>query len=217
MIMDVKILLADAHPILLLGLRQTITQQPHLSVVGEASTGDLALALALELRPDVVVMEVCLPGMNGIEAIRRILCALPATKIVIFSGEASHTLVDKALQARASGYLSKGGRTDELIRAIESVMEGKVYLSPEINLDILEHYQKSCLEDPLRPKPPLSERERRLLRLIAEGRRSREIAGDMAICARSVDACRSRLMKKLSCASLAALVRYSVRERIVDP
>jgi DNA-binding NarL/FixJ family response regulator len=185
-------------------------------VVGEASTGELALKLALELRPDVVVMEVCLGGMNGIETTRRIASALPVTKIVIFSGETSHTLVDEALQAGAAGYLSKNGPLDELIRAIELVMEGKLYLSPVIHRDILENYRKSLLGECQPPTPFLSERDKRLLRLIAEGRGSREIAGEMSVCVKSVDNYRSRLMKKLRCANSAALVRYAVREKIVD-
>ena len=125
--MEAKILLVDVHPILRLGLRQIIAQQPHFVVAGEASSGELALELALELKPDVVVMEMCLPGMNGIEAIQQILRVLPSTKIVIFSSEASRALVDEALRAGAWGYLSKGGSADGLLRAIDLVLEGKLY------------------------------------------------------------------------------------------
>ena len=209
-------MLVDVHPILRLGLRQTLAQQPHLSVVGEASTGELALKLALELKPDVVVMEVCLPDMNGIKATRQVLNALPATKIIIFSSEASRPLVNEALQAGARGYLSKGGPPEGLLGAIDLVLEGKLYLSPEINLVMQGDCQKSLLADRLPPKPPLSEGDKRLLRLIAEGRRSKEIARCLALRCGTVSTYRSRLMRKLSCASLAELVRYAVRERIVD-
>jgi len=161
-------------------------------------------------------MEVCLTDMNGVEATRQILRLLPATRIVIFSSEASRALVDEALQAGALGYLSKGGSSDELFRAIDLVSEGKPYLSPEINLVLLEDHQKSLLADRQPPTPPLSERDKRLLRLIAEGRRSKEIAQHLSLRCGTVSTYRARLMKKLSCASLAELVRYAVREKIVN-
>jgi two-component system invasion response regulator UvrY len=215
MIVNVKILLVDAHPILRLGLRQTIALQPHLSVVGEASTGELALKLALELKPDVMVMELSLPGMSGLEAIRQILSALPGTKIIIYSGATSRTQAREAIRAGACGYLSKGGSSEGLFCAINLVMEGKRYLSPETDFGILEDDQKTPPED-CSPRSFLSERDKRLLRLIAEGRRSKEIASHLALRPQTVDNYRSRLMRRLSCGCATELVRYAIREKIVD-
>jgi len=131
--MNAKLLLVDDHPMMLDALRQAMAQQPHLSVVGEASTGEAAVKLALELTPDLVVMDVHLLGMNGLEATRQILSVLPATKILIFSSTAGGAIVDEALQAGARGYIFKRGTVDELIRGLGEVMAGKLWLSPEVS------------------------------------------------------------------------------------
>ena len=126
--MKTKLLLVDDHPVLRHGLREIVAMQPHLALAGEASTGELAVKLALELTPDVVVMDIKLPAMNGLETTRQILSALPATKIVIFSGNATRTLVDEAVRAGARGYVSKSSALEELVSAIDAVMTGKLYL-----------------------------------------------------------------------------------------
>jgi len=215
--MSVRLLLVDDHPMLCRGLREAMTRQPNLAVAGEAGTGAMALRLAGELTPDLVVMDVHLPDMSGIETARRMLMALPATKIVIFSGDATRPVVDEALQAGAHGFVWKNGAVEELLRAIDLVMEGKLYLSPEVSAGILEDYRKNLLAGPGPSKPFLSEREKQLLRLVAEGRRNKETAGQLGISTKSVETYRSRLMKKLSCSSPAELVRYAIREGIAAP
>lgn len=212
--MNVKILIVDDHPLLRKGMCQALAEQPRFALVGEASTGELALKLALELKPDLVVMDIGLPGMNGIETTRQILSALPATKIVIFSGGADGPLVDEALQAGAHGFILKMGAGEELIHAIDVVMAGGLCLSPELSATKVEDHQRRLVGEADPSKLVLSSREKQLLRLVAGGTRNRDIACSLGIGAKSVEVSRSRLMKKLSCPRSADLIRYAIREGI---
>lgn len=214
---DLKLLLVDDHPLMRLGVRQALGLKPGLAVAGEASTGALAVRLAAELKPDLVVVDIHLPDINGIEASRQILAATPAIKIVIFSSDGARDLVDEALQAGVCGYILKSSATEELEQAIDQVMAGRLYLSPGISEGILEDYRKSLVEEPPAGGPLLSERERALLRLVAAGRRNKEIAAELGISIKSVEAHRSRLMKKLACPSSAELIRYAIREGLASP
>ena len=215
--MNVRVLLVDDHPVLLRALGEALTRQANLTLAGQAPTGTLAVKLARELTPDLVVMDVHLPDMNGLEATRQMLKALPALKIVIYSSDAARPLVDEALQAGACGYLSKTSDVDELLHAIDLVMEGRLYLSSEVSASILEDYRNSLLQKQEPSKPVLSEREKHLLRLVAEGRRNKDMAESLAVTLNSVETYRSRLMKKLGCPNTADLVRYAIREGIVQP
>jgi DNA-binding NarL/FixJ family response regulator len=212
--MNVTLLLVDDHPMLLHGLREAVAQQPDLTLLGEASTGAMALTLARELTPNLVVMDVHLNDMSGISAARQILNAQPAVKVIIFSSDGARALVDDALQAGACGYVLKGSSVDEVIRAIDVVMAGKLYLSPAVSAGILEDHQKNLRKEAEPAKPLLSEREKHLLRLIAEGRRTKEIAVRLKLAPNSVETYRTRLMKKILCQSTAELVRYAIREGI---
>jgi two-component system, NarL family, response regulator NreC len=212
--MNTRILIVDDHPTLRRGLCQVIGQQPHLAVVGEAPTGTEALKLATELSPDLIVMDIHLPDMNGIEATRQIVKLLPSCKVIVFSGDPNRALVDESLQAGACGYIWKQSAADELLRAVEIVMTGKLYLSPEVSMDILEDYRRGLTGETEVSKPLLSERDKLVLRLVAEGRRNKEIALQMTLSIKSVEAYRSRLMKKLGCSNSAELVRYAIREGI---
>ncbi len=202
---------------LLRGLSQALAQQPNFTVAGQAPTGAVALKLARELNPDLVVLDVHLPDMSGIEATRQMLLALPAVKIIIFSSDPARPLVDQALQAGACGYLLKSSELGELVRAIDLVMQGRLYLSPEVSNGILDDYRASLVEKTEASKPSLSQRERQLLRLIAEGRRNKEIAESLMVTVSSVETYRYRLMKKLGCSSTAALIRYAIRDGIAEP
>jgi len=199
------------------GLRQSLAQQPKLTLVGESATGAEALRLAGELAPDLVVMDVHLPDLNGVEVARQLLNARPSVKVIIFSSETARPVVDQALQAGVCGYVSKSSALEELMQAIDSVLAGKLHLSPDVSAGILEDYRKSLAAEAQPEKPQLSERERQLLRLVAEGRRNKEIAAQLTISPKSVETNRSRLMKKLGCNSSAELVRYAVREGIAAP
>jgi DNA-binding NarL/FixJ family response regulator len=209
-----KIVVVDDHTMLRTGLRQTLAQQPGFLLVGEAATGTAALRLVRETTPDIVLLDIHLPGMNGIEISKKILADFPATKIIIFSSDAARTLVDEALEIGVCGYVSKTSSVEELVGAISSVMAGKLFLSPDVSGDILSDYRKSLSGEAVRGEPLLSDREKQLLRLIAEGRRNKEISSDLNLGIKSIEAYRSRLMKKLKCASSAELVRYAIREGI---
>jgi DNA-binding NarL/FixJ family response regulator len=212
--MNVKLLLVDDHPTLLHGLRGAMTNHPHLTVLGEALTGAMALKLAAELAPDLVVMDVHLPDIDGIAVARQVREAQPSVKVIIFSGDASPSLVDDALQAGACGYILKGSPVEELINAIDVVMAGKLYLSASVGAGILEGHQANLRReiDPL--KPMLSNTEKQLMRLIAVGLKNKEIAMRMKLKPNSIEAYRLRLTKKLGFRSVAELVRFAIREGI---
>jgi DNA-binding NarL/FixJ family response regulator len=215
--MNSKLLIVDDHPMLLNGLRQALSEHSNLTLVGAATTGAEALELASELKPDLVVMDIHLPDLNGIEATRQILNKQPSVKVIIFSRDPSHTLVQEALQAGAKGYVLKRGSVKELIDAIAAVMSGEIYLSAKVSAGIVEDYQKRLLATVEPAKPKLSAREKQLLRLIAEGRRNKEIATEMNLSANSIETYRARLMKKVGYRNSAELVRFAVREGIAAP
>ena len=210
----VRIVLVDDHPLLRHGLRQALEEHGNLLVVGQASTGPEALSLVDELAPDLIIMDVHLPGLNGIEVTRQITRSHPAIKTVIFSADTDRSLVDEALQAGACGYIEKKSIIDQLFQAIEMVLAGRLYLSPELSIGILEDYRHSLLNQAPPAKPQLTDREKQLLRLITAGRRNKEIASELNVSIKSIETYRSRLMKKLDCSSAAELVRYAIREGI---
>jgi DNA-binding NarL/FixJ family response regulator len=199
------------------GLRHALQERTRVTIVGEASTGDAAIKLALDTAPDVVVMDLHLPDMSGIVVTRQILQKLPRAKVIMFSGDANAEQVDESLQAGAVAYLWKQGGGDEFLRAFETVMEGKLYLSPEINALVLENYRKGLSKEPEPPRQVLLEREKILLRAIADGRRNKEIADQFNLSPKSIEAYRARLMRKLGCTSTAEMIRFAIRERIIAP
>jgi DNA-binding NarL/FixJ family response regulator len=197
------------------GLARVISQREGLEVVEEASTGAEALSLVVSLKPDLVVLDLHLPDMTGIEAATQILQARPATRIVMFSSDPTRSRIDEALEAGASGYVLKTDAVDELADAISAVMAGKIYLSQAVSAGIVEDYARGLRGEPVPVPPVLSAQERQLLNLVAGGRRNKEIADELDLSVKSVEAQRSRLMKKVGCASSAELVRYAIREGIV--
>jgi len=212
--MQTKLLIVDDHPMLLNGLRQALSEHSNLTLAGETATGEEALNLARELTPDLVVMDIHLPDMNGIEATRKILKVQPSVKVLIFTGDPKRTLVQEALQAGASGYVLKTGKVEELIHAIEEVMAGNLYLSAEVSAEIVEDYQKTLTGKVDSSKPVLSKREKQLLRLIAMGLRNKEIASELKLSPNSIETYRARLMKKVGYRNTAELVRFAIREGI---
>jgi len=214
--MKVKVLLVDDHAFLRNGLKLAIAEQKTLTIVGEASTGAAALEQAANASPDLIIMDVHLPDMSGLEATRRILEIRPYAKVVVFSADEARSLVDEALEAGACGYICKQSSVEEVLEAIEIVLTGKLYLSPRVSAAILEDYRKQLVEEPepAPAQPALSDREKELLKLISNGYRNKEIADQLKISTKSAETYRSRLMKKLHCSSTAALVRYAIREGI---
>jgi DNA-binding NarL/FixJ family response regulator len=206
--------MVDDHPMLRQGLRQVLAQQPDLALVGEVSSGQEALQKVKELTPNLVIMDIHLPDLNGLEVSRIILRDIPATKIIIFSADPDRALVDEALQIGICGYLLKASVAGEMIRAIRMVMEGRLYLCPELASAVFDDYKKQLASKTSSTKPLLTDREKQVLRLLAEGLQNKEIADRINASPKSVEKSRYRLMNKLGYRSVAELTRYAVREGI---
>lgn len=211
---EIKILLVDDHRLMREGLRALLLNHPTLRVVGEAGGRLHALEQVRTTQPDVVVMDVHLPGENGIEIGAQILAEVPRTKIIILSGDVELATIQKALQTGISGYITKNDPPEEVIQAIHEVMDHRVHLSREVATIVAQDYARAMVNRSAPEKPLLSERERLLLRLVAEGKRNKEIADALEVTAKSVETYRSRLMHKLNCNSAAELTRYALREGI---
>ena len=210
--MKIKVLVVDDHALLRAGVRQFVSGRPELELVGEAASGRDALKQAEQFCPDLAILDLHLPDMGGLEVAGYLLKALPRIKILMFSGDTKPFHASEALQAGAHGYVLKSAAGEELAEAIATVFQDKAFVSQQLCCDILARtlgrIQGGC-------RPNIHEREVRLLRLISEGLRNKEIAQEMGLSAKSVEAYRGRLMKKLGCESAAELVLYAVREGII--
>lgn len=204
----ISILLADDHTVLRSGLRALLSAQADLEVVGEAAEGGEALRLAQTLKPAVVVMDIGMPGVNGIDATARIRRELPATRVLILSMHDDQGYLRQALRAGASGYVLKKAADTELLAAIRAAARGEVFLDPSL--------AKGLVEDVVLPKaqapeiPTLSEREREVLHLLARGHTNQQVADRLCIGAKSVETYKARLMEKLGLKGRAELVRYAL-------
>jgi DNA-binding NarL/FixJ family response regulator len=213
---SLRILLVDDHRMLREGLRALLSREPGYIVVAEAGDGDSALKAVRRDPPDLIVLDVHLPDMNGIEVARRILAVFPEVKVVILSSDHSHNCVHEALLAGVSGYVLKENATEELLRAIHTVVGGQLYLCPEVGTEIIASYRRGQLPNLAPPAPLLSGREREVLKLLADGLRTKEIADHLGVSAKTVETYRHRLMEKLQLPSVAELTRYAIREGIVQ-
>jgi two-component system response regulator NreC len=209
-----KILLVDDHTIVRQGVKLILEGEDDFRVVGVADDAHEAVAKTGELRPDVVVMDIHLASTDGLDASRRILAAYPGTKIVVLSAETAPEIVNRALQSGVSGYVLKEAASEELIRAIQTVLTGRFYLCPVITTTLIRAH---CFDAPTETTPSLTEREKELIGFIASGLRNKEIAEKLNLSIKSVEANRSRLMSKIGCSSVAELVRYALREGLAKP
>lgn len=209
-----KILLVDDHRMMREGVRRMLAEQSGLTVVGEAASRPAALEQVRALSPDVVLMDVHLPGADGIEVSARILAEFPSVKVVALSADTNLATVHRALQAGVSAYITKTGPPEELLRAIREVVDHRVYLCPDVASLVVQDYLRLVVDKSAPVKATLSDRERHLLKLVAEGKRNKEIAEALQIGVKSVETYRSRLMHKLNCGSAAELTRYAIREGI---
>jgi DNA-binding NarL/FixJ family response regulator len=214
--MGVRIVLVDDHRILRDGLRMILQKVPDFTVVGEVGDGQGAIECVRKTAPDLVVMDLHLPDENGIACTRRILAERPGTKILVLSGNPDLTRVQEALRAGALGYVLKDKAADELVRAVRTVMNGKVHLSPSAATALVEGLKANPAPGVAPAAPMLSERELAVLKLTVEGLRNKEIAERLDVSTKSVETYRARLMSKLGCASTAELVRYAVRAGIAS-
>jgi DNA-binding NarL/FixJ family response regulator len=207
-----RVLIVDDHRMLREGLRAILAGAAHVEVVGEASNGREAKKLAHDVRPDVVVMDVGMPEMNGIEATREILRGFPGIRVVALSTHADKRYVENMLAAGAAGYVLKNAAHEELLKAIQVAMEGGRYLSPEIAHCGPQFAPSERRHGLTGVYANLAMREREVLQLLAEGRTSREIAESMSISVKTVETHRRNIMSKLNLHSVAELTKYAVRE-----
>jgi DNA-binding NarL/FixJ family response regulator len=213
--MRIKVLLADDHKIFRDGLRSLIEKEPEMEVVAEAENGRKAARLAGKHSPDVIIMDVSMPDMNGIEAARNITSALPAVRLIALSMHSDRRFVLGMLEAGAAGYLLKDCAFEELAQAIRHVSRGSTYLSPKIADVVVKGYLTKGTKSPAEEVSPLTSREREILQLIAEGLSTKEIASHVCLSIKTVETHRRNIMEKLNIHSIAELTKYSIREGLV--
>lgn len=206
--MSIRILLADDHKIIRDGLRSLLARHDDMHVIAEAEDGRTAVQLAREMTPDVIVMDIAMPDLNGVEATRQIMEIDPAIKVVALSMQSDGPVVRQMFQAGSSGYLLKDCAFDELVKAIRTVLAGQVYLSPDIANVVVR--QISPL--PPRMASPLTAKEREVLQLIAEGKSTKEVAAILSVSVKTIDTHRQHIMDKLDIHNIAELTRYAIRE-----
>ena len=208
----ITILLADDHSVVRQGFRRILESQPDMQIVGEAANGRQAIEQATKLLPDVVVMDVAMPELNGIEATRRLMETSPRTRVLALSMHKDAVYVREILRAGARGYLLKDAIDADLLAAVRSVAKGEAYLSPAIADAVLTDYRQHVTD----PIDLLTSREREVLQLIAEGKTNKEIATALKLSVYTVDAHRGRIMEKLNLHSTGELVRFAVRKGLID-
>lgn len=208
--MSVKIFLADDHKIMREGLRAMLEKKTDMRIVGEAGDGRTAVQMVQKMKPDIVIMDISMPEMNGIEATRRIIKNSPGVKVIALSMHADKKLISETINSGASGYVLKDSAFAELVDAIHAVIKGCSYLSMELS-DVIN---KKLTRHPLYSK--LTDREREVLQLIAEGKSGKQMAGCLDISVKTVDSHRQQIMKKLNMHSIAELTKYAVREGLTS-
>jgi len=214
--MKIRVLLADDHKIVRNGLRTLLESQPDLEVIAEAEDGRTTIQLATKLQPHIVIMDIAMPGLNGIEATREIIGSLPKVKVIALSMHSEKRFVGEMLKAGACGYLLKDCAFEELITAIRAVYHNRTYLSPMIGDLIVNHFVRNTEKTEPSVFSRLSKREREVLQLLAEGKATREIADQLCVSIKTVEAHRSHIMSKLDLRSVAELTKYAIREGITS-
>lgn len=215
--MTIRVLLADDHGVVRKGLRFLLSQEPDIEIVGEAEDGRQAARLAAELDPNVMIMDIAMPQLNGLDAAAQICRTNPRTGIIMLSMYSDEEFLVRALSAGARGYLLKDSAEADVVRAVRSVALGKTYFSPVIAHTLLEDYVRRLQEEGLQDTYDLlTEREREVLQLLAEGRSNKDAAAVLGISAHTVDTHRTNLMQKLGIHNTAELVIYAMRKRIIS-
>jgi two-component system response regulator NreC len=210
--MAIRVVLADDHVLVRQGLKSLLDREG-FQVVAEASDGQEALRHVQSLKPDIAVMDITMPILNGLEAARQLKISSPQTQIILLTQHVEEQYLSDALEARVKGYVLKSQVASDLIQAMRQVSRGGVYLSPSVSSAVMEAYRSKSEK----PKDPLTSRERQLLQLIAEGKSTRDAASLLGISVKTAETHRTRLMKKLDIHETASLVLYAVRRGIVQP
>lgn len=214
--MTIRVIIADDHAMMRGGLRSILEDENDLEVIGEAADGREALSLSREMAPHVVVMDIAMPNLNGIEATRQLRREVPEAKVVALSMHSDKRYVMRMLEAGACAYVMKNAACDELVHAIRVAHSGKSYLSPEITEIVVDNSVRRQSDDVVPMEKTLGAREREVLQLLAEGHTSATIAKNLHISPRTVEAHRRNIMKKLDLHSVAELTKYAIREGLTS-
>jgi len=216
--MPIRIVLCDDHQIIREGLRSLLEKQPDMTVVGEALNGLSAIKLVSEKKPDIVILDIAMPEMNGIAAARRIFADHPKVKVLALSMHSDHHFVTEMLEAGASGYMLKDSAFGELTTAIRTIISGGLFISPHIAGNVLEEFARRTKPGraPRRQVVQLSQREKEILQLISEGHSTKEIAAKINVSVKTVETHRQHIMQKVGAHNVAALTKYAVREGITS-
>lgn len=213
----IRVLLADDHAVLRAGLRLLLEAESDMEVVGEAGTGDEAIEQTRRLRPDVVIMDLAMPGLGGLDAIRRITALELPTRVLVLTAHGETEYLFPVIDAGASGYVTKAGADRDLVRAIRTVARGEVFLYPHAAKMLLQRYKAASHGDEATPLARLTGREREVLALTAEGYTSAEIGERLFLSPKTVDTYRSRIMQKLGLTHRSELVRFALEVGLLSP
>jgi DNA-binding NarL/FixJ family response regulator len=212
-----RILIVDDHAVVRRGVRSLLESQPGWEIAGEATTGREAVDLAKRLQPDVIVMDLSLPELNGLEATRQILKASPRSEVLVLTMHHSEELARNVLQAGARGYVLKSDADQSLIAGVESLRQHKPFLTSTVTEFVLDDYIRHGDTDESAAHPAVTARERELIQLLAEGKSNKEAATTLGISIKTIEAHRANIMRKLRLRSISELVRYAIRNKIVQP
>jgi DNA-binding NarL/FixJ family response regulator len=215
-LMSIRIIIADDHKIMRDGLRSLLAQQKGMEVIEEAEDGRQAVRLALKLKPDIIIMDLSMPKLNGIDAIREISSSAPGVKALALSMHSDKRFISRALKEGASGYVLKDCAFEELNEAIKTVLSNQIYLSPQLIKIVIGDYVSHLLADNSSVISALTAREREILQLLAEGISAKEIAGTLNLSVKTIETHRSRLMEKLDVKSIAELTKIAIREGLTS-
>jgi two-component system response regulator NreC len=214
--MSTKIVLVDDHVIVRQGLKALIEKRPGMQVIGEAGDGRDAVRLSNRLHPDLVIMDISMPDLNGIDATQHILATSIDTKVLALSMHSDKRFVLGMLKAGASGFLLKESAFAELMTAIDTALAGQIYLSPKVTSSVLDKYLQSLSDSDISAAYGLTTRERQVVQLIAEGQTTRDMADKLNISVKTVEARRKKIMEKLNLHSVAALIKFALREGLTS-
>ena len=213
----VRILIADDHGIVRRGLRSLMESQPDWEVCAEAANGREAVEQVKRLRPDVVVLDITMPELNGLEATRQIVKEVPRTEVLILTMDRSEEVAQQVLRAGARGYVLKSDANSKLVDAVATLSEHKPYLTPAVAEFVLESYTGGAQQNQDSSEHRLTAREREIVQLLAEGKSNKEVAAALGIAVKTAEAHRANIMRKLNLRSLGELVRYAIRNKMVQP
>lgn len=211
-----RILIADDHELVRRGLAGLLADVPGWSVVAQAANGRQAVELAAQHRPDIIILDLSMPELNGLDATRQVLAVSPSARVLILTAHESEQLIREVLGAGAQGYVLKADAARILVAAVEALLEGRTFFTSKVAQLVLEAYLRSAEQQP-GAMPALSAREREIVQLLAEGSSNKDIARALRISLKTAETHRSNIMRKMGFESLADLVRYAVRNRIIEP